>query len=91
MNADEIIDKAEWRELPPPTGPTTAEAYHGTVSKPDGLSRGYNITVVAFDIEPQGHPPGSLGYDGALGGPGGVVRLTREQAERAFKLAKSAG
>ncbi len=90
MNPDAIIDAAEWRELPAPTGPTTAEAYHGTVSKPDGQSQGYVITVVAFDIEPQGHPPGSLGYDGAIGGPGGVLRLTRAQAERAFKLAKSA-
>jgi len=88
MNTDDLIDKAEWHELPPPTGPTTAEAHSGVVHRPTGV---VFVTVVAFDIEPQGHPPGSLGYDGAIGGPGGVVRLTREQAERAFKLAKSAG
>lgn len=74
------IDAATWTSVP---GPREAEAYQGTAP-------GAVFTVVAFDIENQGFPPGSLGYDGAVMFSGGLVtRLTRVQAERAVKLARA--
>jgi len=53
--------------------------------------------IFEFDIEDQGFPPGSMGYDGAvtskdLGGIGGalIVHLPRALAEKAFKAAEKA-
>jgi hypothetical protein len=76
----DAIDTATWVSMP---GPRDAEAYRGTAP-------GAVFTVVAFSIEEQGFPPGSLGYDGAAAlSLGMVVRLTRVQAERAVKLARA--
>lgn len=85
MSVDDIIEAAAWIRIPPPEGPVEAETYQGRAPG------GYVLTIIAFDIEPQGFPPGSLGYDGAVAGPRGIIRLTRKQAERAFKLAKQSG
>jgi hypothetical protein len=62
-----------------------ARAYMGT--SPD-----WTMSVVSFDIEPQGFPPGSRGYDGAASSRKGmvVIRLTRPLAERALAMAVAA-
>jgi hypothetical protein len=52
-----------------------------------GSALGFSLTVAAFDIEDQGFPPGSRGYDGAAVLHGTVLHLTRELAETAFKYA----
>jgi len=48
----------------------------------------WNYVLVEFDIEDQGFPPGSKGYDGTAFKAGTVVHLPRELAELAFKKAK---
>ena len=69
------IDAATWTSIP---GPRDAEAYQGTAP-------GAVFTVVCGDPR----APGSLGYDGAVAfSRGVVVRLTREQAERAVQKAR---
>lgn len=76
--------------VPAPGGGDGAQAYRGATEEGD-----LTALVVAFDIEPQGFPPGSLGYDGtltltgnrpSLGGPL-VLRLPRDVAEQLHKLA----
>ena len=57
-----------------------ARAFTGRGSK-------FTFLVVAYSIEDQGFPPGSLGYDGTASGIPAVVHLTRELAEKAFKQA----
>lgn len=54
-----------------------------------GIKDDMLVCATAFSIEDQGFPPGSCGYDGActLGRRGIVIRLTRELAEEAFRLA----
>lgn len=47
----------------------------------------WRLVVIDFDIEDQGFPPGSRGYDGAATGGNTVIHLPRALAERAFKLA----
>ena len=80
---EEMLPKMKW-ELHEPFAtagnPVAATAYLG-------LAPGWRMTVVSFDIEPQGFPPGSRGYDGAAHHDTILIRLTRELAERAFKLA----
>ena len=57
-----------------------------------GTTGDWRATAVAFDIEPQGFPKGTRGYDGAVvNHPRGIVcRMTREIAERVFKAAAAA-
>lgn len=57
------------------------------------LPSGWRVLVVEFDIEDQGFPPGSKGYDGTAVKSSmlcieTVMRLTRELAELAFKKAR---
>jgi hypothetical protein len=54
-----------------------------------GMAEGWSFTITSFDIENQGFPPGSRGYDGAAASGKAIVRLTRELAEKAFKLAEA--
>lgn len=58
-----------------------------------GAANGWRFIVVAFSTEDQGFPPGSLGFDGTgttkLGGKPTILRLTRELAEKAFRLAEA--
>jgi hypothetical protein len=79
--------------VPDPGGGDGAQAYRGATEGGD-----LTALVVAFDIESQGFPAGSLGYDGTLtltgnrpsfGGPL-VLRLPREVAEQLHKLAQEA-
>lgn len=57
-----------------------------------GSGEGINVCVVEFNLEPQGFPKGSKGYDGAAtivehhGSPV-IVHLTRELAEKAYRIA----
>jgi hypothetical protein len=50
-------------------------------------SRNWNLLVISFDIESQGFPPGSRGYDGTAAGNDTVIRLTRELAEKLYREA----
>jgi hypothetical protein len=52
-----------------------------------GMADGWSFTVVSFETESQGFPPGSRGYDGAAASGKAIVRLTRELAEKAYNLA----
>ena len=56
-----------------------------------GDAEGWRVLVVSFSIEDQGHPKGARGYDGTVvrSAPPVVVRLTRELAEKLFKLAEA--
>lgn len=69
----------------------------GAIPERDGASsltvstKKWRYLAVEFDIEDQGFPPGSKGYDGtatSLVLIGTIVRLTRELAEKAFKKAR---
>lgn len=57
-----------------------------------GTTGDWRATVVAFDIENQGFPPGTRGYDGAVvhRERAVVCRMTREVAARVFKAASEA-
>lgn len=74
------LPKTTWSRT---DGPTE----HGAVFV-QGEGDGWKLTLCAFDIENQGFPPGSRGYDGAAVKGNIVLRLTRELAEKAFKLAE---
>jgi hypothetical protein len=55
----------------------------------EGVSASGRYVVVSFDIEDQGFPPESRGYDGAfVDSKGTLCRFTRELAELAFYLAE---
>jgi hypothetical protein len=87
MTIEDLIDRTKrWRKVPMPAdAPTGAESYEGTLT----LNKtSWRFLVVAFSIEDQGFPPGSKGYDGTVVSGRSVVRLTREQAKRAYKRAK---
>jgi len=58
-----------------------------------GTHPAWSLVVSGFNIEAQGFPPGTLGFDGAARACDGrflVVRLTRALAEEAFNLAAAA-
>jgi hypothetical protein len=58
-----------------------------------GTHPAWSLVVSGFNIEAQGFPPGTLGFDGAARACDGrflVVRLTRALAEEAFNLAVAA-
>jgi hypothetical protein len=77
--ASAAIEEATWSPLP--DAPPGGRAFLG-------LTPNWRFTVMDFDIEPQGFPAGSRGYDGAgVEQMMNVLHLTRELAEKAFKLA----
>jgi hypothetical protein len=83
---EDAIDTAEWVRVPVPADEENTigvEFYQGS-------SGGWLFNIAAFDIENQGFPRGSRGYDGATVRAGIIVRLTREQAQRAVERAKTA-
>lgn len=86
ITIDEAIETAHWTKLDaPPEAPPDIELFNGS-------AEGWTLTAASFSIEDQGFPPGSRGYDGAATSTtkGVVVRLTREQAEKACEKAKNA-
>jgi hypothetical protein len=54
-----------------------------------GNHSGWLIHTVSFDVAYQGFPEGTRGYDGAAASGKAIVHLTRELAEKAFKLAEA--
>ena len=77
-------ERASWTRPPiPEMSDETVRAYLGE-------GDGWRITVVSFDIEPQGFPKGSRGFDGAAAhaGDGVMIHLTRPLAEKLYKLAE---
>lgn len=78
-----VLPRMKWMTLsiPDDMPDKTAKSYMGTADA-------WVITVISYDIENQGFPPGSRGYDGVGRRGGFVLHLTRELAEQAFKLAE---
>jgi hypothetical protein len=75
-----------WEHVPvadEPAGNFATEAYKGH-------GGGWVFTVVSFNIEDQGFPPGSRGHDGAATRDGTILRLPRDLAEKALKQAEKA-
>lgn len=81
---DAAIEKVDnWTRHLVPTGGNDNVDARGWM----GSAAGWVIAVFDFDIEPQGFPKGSRGYDGSARKENTVYRLTRGQAERAVKRA----
>jgi hypothetical protein len=86
---DEAVAAAprlKWNRLPP----VLANVADPTVQSYMGDDGTWLMTVVSFDIEAQGFPPGSRGYDGAGSCKACVIHFTRDLAERIFKIAEAA-
>jgi hypothetical protein len=79
---DSVAKGIDWKEKDIDNNSYNTKCYIGTVSKSRFL-------VASFDIEDQGFPPGSRGYDGSHTKRNTITRLTREQAERLCKDAES--
>jgi hypothetical protein len=79
---EEDLPSVKWNQQKPLKAPQAAVFYTG---KSKG---GWDLLAISFDIEDQGFPPGSKGSDGSATKEGTVMHLTRELAERAFKLAE---
>jgi hypothetical protein len=78
--------KISWEQVAvedEPAGNYATKAYKGE-------GDGWVLTVVSFNIEDQGFPPGSRGHDGAAVKDGTILRLPRDVAEKALKQAEKA-
>jgi len=64
-------------------GQHQVQAYEGKTES------GWVFLAISFEIESQGHPKGSRGYDGVGRVGQTVIRFTRALAERAFKIAQA--
>jgi hypothetical protein len=89
LNYNEVereLHALTWREDENIKASDTEHKARGLV----GESVTCNAAVVRFDLESQGFPPGSFGYDGAITliSKGAVVRFTRETAEKVFTKAE---
>lgn len=72
-----------WVKQPFPEGtPHDAQGYIGIVTKA-------RFVLASFDIEHQGFPPGSRGYDGTCTVDSTIQRLTRAQAQHLFDDAET--
>lgn len=71
-------------DVPTPKGTAPARGFKGWYNNE------WLFLVVEFDIEPQGFPPGSKGYDGTASNmkKGAIIRLTTELAREAFLAAE---
>jgi hypothetical protein len=84
---EEVLPKVEWKVR---DDVLTQEAHEFVPRMFDGHAPGdWYFVVSDFEIESQGFPKGSRGYDGCGRNGAVVIRLTRELAERAVKLALS--
>jgi hypothetical protein len=81
---EECAKDARWKAGDVECQDQTAKSFSADVPN-------WTLLVISFDIEPQGFPKGSRGYDGTAvrGNPPLVLRLTRELAERLFKQAEA--
>jgi hypothetical protein len=86
--ARRILEHGElsWEEIDVKDDP--AKAFATKAYK--GHGEGWVFTIVSFDIEPQGFPPGSRGYDGAAVHKGTILHLPRDVAELGLKKAEKA-
>jgi len=66
MTVDEAIEKAEWVRIKNDPGSVNAEFYQGATKG------GWVLNAAVFDIEDQGFPKGTRGYDGAVALPDGI-------------------
>lgn len=80
----DALPRAVWNKIVP-ADPEIAKYQTRTFQ---GHAGNWRIVVVDFDIEDQGFPPGSRGYDGAATDLHTVIHLPRDLAEHAFKLAE---
>jgi hypothetical protein len=77
---EEVIPKIDdWKPEIIENSPVDARAFTGTYGD-------WKLVIVDFDIENQGFPPGSRGYDGAASNRSklALVHLTREVAKKAL-------
>jgi len=85
VEIERVLPKVEWQAKPEAVkeaeGELAPRCHVGTYGK-------WYFVVTSFSIEPQGFPPGSRGWDGAGRKGSVVIRLTRQLAERACKLAE---
>lgn len=83
----EGAETAKWCKLRPNhrlilSKDSTAKSYQGLLGD-------WIVTLMSFDAAPQGFPEETRGYDGmGLRKDGKALRLTRELAEKLFKLAE---
>lgn len=77
-------DEISWKEKSIPENPGNGRAFQGFYKTE------WIFLVVEFDIENQGFPPGSKGYDGTATDLRrvGIIHLTRELAEELFLAAE---
>lgn len=79
-DASRAIEIATWEKFDEFPTDHDAVAYRGR-------GDGWEFLVVSFSIEDQGFPKGSRGWDGTGRKKSTVLHLTRELAERGFRLA----
>lgn len=84
VEADIDSNRIAWKMLEPPPQEPTARCFLGTID-----DRQY--VAVDFDIEPQGFPAGSRGYDGTYRRAMTIMRIPRVFAERLVKDAIEKG
>jgi hypothetical protein len=93
MSIPQMLAKADRAIEAVPSWRPLVNAPHGSQGY-TGSANGWDFIVMAFSIEDQGFPPGSRGFDGAGTivhgvGAGTIMRLTRELAEKAYRLAEA--
>jgi hypothetical protein len=84
----EAAQTAKWAmmDLPPPV-----QTHDATARGFTGRAGAWEVLLLSFSIEDQGYPAGSRGYMGTALNGGTMLRLTRELAEKLFKLAEKSG
>jgi hypothetical protein len=84
---------ASWTSEPPPQpNPHDAKMFKGvwdTVG-PDGGKVRWVFVAVSFEIESQGFPPGTRGFDGTLAKNHVIIHIERDMAEKIFAHATKA-
>jgi hypothetical protein len=83
---EQALPRATWSRCNNPAmlGP---EAKSHKCEAYEAAAGDWYLLAVSFDIEPQGFPPGTRGYDGVGRKGETIIRFTRQLAERAFEVA----
>lgn len=84
VEAETAGSGAKWKKFDLPSSVTTPDP---TARGFIGEAGGWSFWVVDFNVENQGFPAGTRGYDGTGVKSGTLLRLTRELAEKFFKAA----
>lgn len=69
-----IAQGINWTEQPISEQQNSARGFIGVVGN-------WRFVVASFDIEQQGFPPGSRGYDGTVVGERMIIRIPRPEAQ----------